>query len=264
MENENEVPSETPEIETPEVTPETPEVKAESSPAEQADKGSPPAEEHIPLSRLNKVVWQREEALRKASRLEQELEEVKRRVQKPEAKTEADPTRPNVNDPRFTSYDEYTEALAEWKVEQRIQKAQAEYNQRVQKERFDKDRKTFEGRAEKAREKFPDFDELFERAGISEAMAPTILKSESGPELAVYLARNPDVAHKLYNLEPREAAHELGKIEAKLDDLLQPKVVTDAKPPLSPVKPKGDLPDGLDDKLSPKEWQKRRAKQLGR
>jgi len=267
MENENEVP-ETPEVETPEVTPETPEVKAEPSPATPKEPVQLSEEDQV-RKRIDKIVWQREEARREreeerreVTRLRQELEQFKSRKQDTHAPV--DPTRPNVNDPRFTSYDEYTEALAEWKVEQRIKKAQEDFNQRSQKERMDGSLKSFNERADKVREKYPDYDDLFESASISEAMAPTILESENGPELAVYLAKNPDVARKLYYLTPTQAARELGKIEAKLDDLLQPKSVSEAKPPLSPVKPKGDLPDGLDDKLSPKEWQKRRLKQLGR
>jgi len=266
MENENEV-VETPEVETPEVTPETPEVKAEPSPATPKEPVQLSEEDQV-RKRIDKIVWQREEARREreeerreVTRLRQELEQVKSRKQDANP---VDPTRPNVNDPRFTSYDEYTEALAEWKVEQRINKAQADFNKRTQQERMDGSLKSFNERADKVREKYPDYDELFDSASISEAMAPTILESENGPELAVYLAKNPDVARKLYYLTPTQAARELGKIEAKLDDLLQPKSVTEAKPPLSPVKPKGEAPDGLDDKVDIKTWMKRRNKQLRR
>jgi len=267
MENENEVP-ETQEVEAPEVTPETPEVKAEPSPATPKEPVQLSEEDQV-RKRIDKIVWQREEARREreeerreVTRLRQELEQFKSRKQDTHAPV--DPTRPNVNDPRFASYDEYTEALADWRARKVLQESRDEHNKRVQHESFQKATSTFNERAAKVREKYPDYDDLFESAPISEAMAPTILESENGPELAVYLAKNPDVARKLYYLTPTQAARELGKIEAKLDDLLQPKSVSEAKPPLSPVKPKGDLPDGLDDKLSPKEWQKRRAKQLGR
>ena len=270
MENEDEVitPVVT-EVETTEVTPETPEV-AEPSPATPKEPVQLSEEDQV-RKRIDKIVWQREEARREreeerreVTRLRQELEQVKSRKQ--DSISPVDPTRPNVNDPRFTSYDEYTEALADWKVDQRFKKAQEDYNQRSQKERMDGSLKTFNERADKAREKYPDYDELFENAPISQAMAPTILESENGPELAVYLSKNPEVARKLYYLTPTQAARELGKIEAKLDDLLQPvkKSVTEAKPPLTPVKPKGDVPEGLDDKLPIGEWMKRREKQLQR
>jgi hypothetical protein len=258
MENENEAPSNTEVTESTEVKPETPEV-AESSPAAPKEPVQLSEEDQV-RKRIDKIVWQREEARREAEHWKKMAQ-----TKAPETKQESvDPNRPDVNDPRFKSYDEYTEALADWKVQGHIKRAQEEFSQRTQRERMDGALKVFNDRVEKTREKYPDYDDLFERAPISEAMAPTILESDKGPELAVYLAKNPDVARKLYNLGPREAARELGKIEAKLDDLLQPKVVSDAKPPLSPVKPKGDLPDGLDDKIDIKVWMKRRNKQIGR
>ena len=260
MENEEVV--EAPEtVETPETTVETaeaptPEV-AEPSPATPKDPVQLSEEDQV-RKRIDKIVWQREELRRENEHLRRIAEQHKA-VAVPEA---ADPTKPQIG--QFQSFEEYTEALAEWKVDSRIKKAQEDFNQRSQKEHFEKARLSYEQRADKVREKFPDYDDLFERAPISEAMAPTIMESEQGPELVVYLAKNPDVARKLFHLNPTQAARELGKIEARLDDLLQPKSVTEAKPPLNPVKPKGDVPDGLDDKLDIKTWMKRRNKQLGR
>jgi len=233
--------------------------QSESSTETQQEAAKPVEEELIPRKRLDKIVWQREEARREA-------EHWKRMAQqnKPPEQTavQEDPGKPRIE--QFDSFEKYTEALTEWKVETRIKKAQEEYNRNAQAERIRESLKGFNERADKVREKYPDYDELFERASISEAMAPTILESDQGPELVVYLSRNPDVARKLYGMGPTQAARELGKIEAKLDDLMQTKVVSDAKPPLKPVKPKGDIPTGLDDSLDIKEWMKRRNKQLGR
>lgn len=242
--------------ETPEATQQTPN-EAESSPATPKEPVQISDEDHV-RKRIDKIVWQREEARREAEHWKRMANQPKQEAQQ----VAEDPSKPRSE--QFDTFEKYTEALAEWKVESRIQKAQQEYQKRTEQERFQSSKKAFDERAEKAREKFPDYDDLFESAPISEAMAPTILESEQGPELAVYLAKNPDVARKIYNLSPREAARELGKIEAKLDDLLKPKTVTDAKPPLSPVKPKGGTAEGLDDNLDINTWMKRRNKQLGR
>lgn len=219
-----------------------------------------PSEEDQVRKRIDKIVWQREEARREAEHWKR-MAQQKPAETKPEAQ---DPTKPRADDPRFKSYDEYTEAVAEWKVEQRIKKAQEEFNKRTEHERFQESKRAFDERVLKVREKYPDFDELFDRAPISEAMAPTILESEQGPELAVYLSKNPDVARKIYNLSPTQAARELGKIEAKLDDLLQIKAVTDAPAPLRPVRPKGEGSTDPDDKDDIKTWMRKRNKQLGR
>lgn len=256
MEGENEVvdttpaPEVTPEVEAP--TPETP----ESSPDKPKEPVQLSDEDHV-RKRIDKIVWQREEARREAEHWKRMAQ------QKPEpAKQTVDQSKPQLW--QFENVEEYTEALAKWTVESRIKEAEKSFQERSQKERMETSLKSFNERADKVREKYPDYDDLFERAPISESMAPTILESENGPELVVYLSKNPDVARKLYHLNPTQAARELGKIEAKLDDLLQPKTVTDAKPPLSPVKPKGEQPSGLDDKLPIGEWMKRRNKLMGR
>ena len=247
------------EIVVPEVTPEALTPEAESSPAVQPEPVQP-SEEDLVRKRIDKIVWQREEARREAEHWKKQAQAVK-----PEPKPEfVDPNKPNVNDPKFSSYDEYTEALAEWKIEQRLQKAHSEYQTRTESEKRNESLKVFNERADKVRTKYPDYDELFENANVSEAMAGTILESENGPEIVVYLSKNPDVANRIAMLSPTQAAREIGKIEAKLDSLLVTKTVTDASPPLNPVKPKGDTDTGLSDNIDVKTWMKRRNKQLGR
>lgn len=232
------------------------------SPDPQAEAAEPVKEELIPRKRLDKIVWQREEEKRRGDYWEAEAKKLKApKETTPEA---VDPGKPNVNDPKWKSYDEFTEALAEWKVEQRIQKAHQEFSQRTANERRQESLNTFKERSEKVKEKYPDYDELFEDATISEAMAEPIMESESGPEIVVYLAKNPEVAKTLSKMSPIAAAREIGKIEAKLDDLLQTKIITDAKPPLKPVRPKGEVTTGLDDNLDIKTWMRNRNKQLGR
>lgn len=246
----------------PEVNEPAPTPTPDPSPEPQPEPAEPVAEELIPRKRLDKIVWQREEEKRRADYWEAEAK--KSKAPKEEAPQAVDQSKPNVNDPKWKSYDEFTEALAEWKVEQRIQKAHQEFSHRTEKERRQEALNTFKERSEKVKEKYPDYDELFQDATISQAMADPIMESESGPEIVVYLAKHPEVAKILSKLSPIAAAREIGKIEAKLDDLLQPKTVTDAKPPLKPVKPKGEVPNGLDDSLDIKEWTRRRNKQLGR
>lgn len=258
MENEGEVPTEVT-TEVPETAQEsTQEAQPPESPPEAPQEPAKPVEDElIPRKRLDKVVWQREE-------LRRENEHLRQLAQQPKETPQAtvDPTKPVPN--QFEDWEQYTQALAEWTVGSTLKKAQEEHRKRSEQERFISTKRAFDDRAAKVRAKHPDYDELFESAPISEAMAPTILESEQGPELAMYLAKNPEVARKIYHLSPTQAARELGKIEAKLDDLMKPVSVTNAKPPLSPAKPKGAIPDGLDDSLPMDVWMKRRNKQLGR
>lgn len=246
----------------PEVTEPAPTPISDPSPEPQPEPAEPVAEELIPRKRLDKIVWQREEEKRRGDYWEAEAKKLKAPKETPAEVI--DPGKPNVNDPKWKSYDEFTEALAEWKVEQRIQKAHQEFTQRTEKERRQEALNTFKERSEKVKDKYPDYDDLFENATISQAMADPIMDSEAGPEIVVYLSKNPEIAKTISKLSPIAAAREIGKIEAKLDDLLQPKTVTDAKPPIKPVKPKGEVTSGLDDSLDIKTWMRNRNKQLGR
>jgi dsDNA-binding SOS-regulon protein len=257
MENEGEVPTEVTEVpETAqEPTQETP--VSESSPENQPEAAKPVEDELIPRKRLDKVVWQREE-------LRRENEHLRQLAQQPKEPPQATVDQSKPVPGQYQDWETYTAALAEWSVTSTLKKAQDEHRIRSEKERFISTKRAFDERAAQVRSKHPDYDELFESAPISEAMAPTILESEQGPELAMYLAKNPDVARKIYHLSPTQAARELGKIEAKLDGLMKPVTVTNATPPLSPAKPKGAIPDGLDDSLPMDVWMKRRNKQLGR
>lgn len=257
---------------TPAEAPQEPEsseapTQPESSPETQQEAAEP-VDELIPRKRLDKVVWQREEERRKNLELQRKLEELQA---KPKAETPKpnDPTKPTPQwNPKtgqpFETWDEYTESLADWKFEQRFTRLRQDAEERAKKEAMAKSRAEFDKRVAKVRQKYPDFDEHFENAIISEPMGRAILDSEQGPELVVYLAQNPEIAEKLYSLGGSAAAREIGKLEAKLDDLLQDKTTTDAPAPIKPVKGKSEASNDPKDTDDIKSWMKKRNKQLGR
>jgi hypothetical protein len=94
----------------------------------------------------------------------------------------------------------------------------------------------FVERAEDAKAKIPDFDATFEtfaRAGgqFAPHVVEELHESEHGPVLAYQLAKNPRLAAELNAMSPRDAAREIGRLEAKVS-LPQPKKQTQAPPPL--------------------------------
>jgi hypothetical protein len=241
--------------------------EAESSP-DKPKVSAQTSDEDGARKRINKLVWQREEAKREADYWRSQAQRQAQQTTPPEQPKPSNDGRPNVNDPRWKTYEEYTEALAEWtadrKIEARLKVEQERSVQTSKQRRMAEAMETFNERAEKVREKYPDYDELFDSALISEAMAEPILGSDSGPEIAVYLAKNPDVAKRLYRLDPTSAAREIGKIEAKLDDLLQENTVSNAPPPMKPIRPKGEVSNQLSDKMDIQTWMKVRGKQVGK
>lgn len=93
-------------------------------------------------------------------------------------------------------------------------------------------------RIEEFREKVKDFDATL-KAAPSLKVAPIvedlILESEKSAHLVYHLAKNPDRLAKLNAMSERDAAREIGRIEARLS-LPNPKTQTKAPPPKAPPK----------------------------
>ncbi len=155
---------------------------------------------------------------------------------KPKAETPPpanDPTsRPKVED--FETYDDFTEALTDWKLDQRDQKRDAT-------QRAEAQATTWQQRAAAAKESLPDFERVLSEstAPMTKDMAEVLRDSEHGPALAYHLAKNPAEAERIARLSPLAAARELGRIEATLSapkaPAAAPKKVTSAPTPPTPI-----------------------------
>ena len=131
----------------------------------------------------------------------------------------------------FDSALDYADALADYKVNQKIAAREAEkYRTTIET--------TYDTRAEKARDKYDDFDDVVLNPDlrITDAMADVIKESEVGPEVAYYLGTNPKEADRIANLSPLSQAREIGKLEAALSANPPAKKVTSAPAPISPVR----------------------------
>jgi hypothetical protein len=104
-------------------------------------------------------------------------------------------------------------------------------------------------RAEELKARVPDFDEAIEGfARLGGKFEPHVIEelqfSEYGPLLAYQLAKNPQKAAELNAMSARDAAREIGRLEAKVT-LPQPKKQTQAPPPIKPpsggASPKPDI-----------------------
>lgn len=93
---------------------------------------------------------------------------------------------------------------------------------------------TWDDMKSEARERIPDFDSVVtDRTPIHPRLAPLIVESEQGADIAYWLGKNPEAARKLYQqfeTAPQRALVELGRIEAKLS-APPPKSVTKAPAP---------------------------------
>ena len=184
----------------------------------------------------------------KAQALEQEKEywrEQALRTQKtpqekkPEAEAKA-AGKPDAS--KFENHDEYVEALADWKVEQRLLAEKQKTREEALKEEFRTKSQTHLERVEKFSGEHDDFDEVVESVNhipISGPVQDVILNSEFGPELMYELAKNPTEYARICKLSPAAAGVALGKIEARFqkpseEKPTEPKV-TKAPAPIKPV-----------------------------
>lgn len=240
--------------ETPtDVTAVKPEAEATSQP--QGEKTDPPKKEGGVAKRIKELVEERNAWREQARRNQGITQEDRKEVSqgKPEAA-------------KFESYEAYLDALADWKVEQRLaerdQKSKEETSKRERVERLQKAREGFEDRAEKFREAHDDFDEVaFDDAvPVSEAMAEAIFDSELGPELLYHLGQNQKEAARISRLSPFAAAREIGKLEVQLKTPA-PKRPSNAPEPITPVGGKEKVVTDME-KIPISEWMQRRKEQL--
>jgi hypothetical protein len=138
---------------------------------------------------------------------------------------------PSINE--FDTPEAYAEALAEHKA----QKMLTEREQRRQEAEL---YAQHQERVEAAVEKYDDFMEVVTnpRVPFTTVMAQTIMASETGPEVAYFLGRNPDEAKRISRLSPFLQAKEIGRLEAKLADAPPVKKPSSAPAPISPVTPR--------------------------
>lgn len=142
---------------------------------------------------------------------------------------------------KFTDYNEYVEALAEWKADQKIETKLAE-REKVQAEKSaaEKRAQAWRESTEAVQKEMPDFNEVIEAAAdtpISNHLREIMDESDNRAKLLYHFAKNPDVVEKLNAMSPTAAAREVGRIEVAFDRPATPpveKVEEETPPP--PVK----------------------------
>jgi len=131
---------------------------------------------------------------------------------------------------QFASNEDYVEALADQRAEQKI----AERDQRRQQAEI---LETYHDKEEEVRAKYDDFEQVAYNPNlpITTVMAQSIQASDNGPEVAYHLGANPREAERISRLSPIMQAKEIGKIEAQLTANPPIKKTSNAPAPILPV-----------------------------
>lgn len=240
---------------SPQVEAETPEAveNQETKEPEQTETTEDDDSDSLPngvKKRIDKLTRQKYEAQAELNRLKAEFEALK-------AQSAPKAVEPQMSD--FDNFDDYTEALAEYKFNQ---KAQAQQQQASQQQQAQKVAQDWQSKVEKVRAIAPDFDEAFANVAeitFAQSTLDAVAGHEKGAEIAYLLGKDPVKAYQIASLPPMQQLIAIGEIAAKTN-LTKPKTVTNAPPPVKPVSGKSSIVDP--NSLSMKEWVAYRNKQL--
>ena len=203
--------------------------------------GEPPKEpsrDRRAEKRIASLTRKNEELLTRLGRLEGIVEVTASRPQQQAAEADAKP-QPN----QFKSYDDYVEALTDWKTDQKLsarEKQQAEQgrNQEARSKVDERNARVAERLAE-AGTAIEDFDEVMEtitnpRFPVSTAMRDYLEDCEHPAHMAQWMAENREEARRIYGMNSVMAVRELDKVAAKVAPKTQPKT-SSAPPPVPTV-----------------------------
>lgn len=213
--------------------------------------------------RFDKITRQKYEAIQQSESLEKQNKELQAKLDAiPEA---PEPTLEN-ND-----YDDeaYTKAVTAQLVDSGVKKAmaeqEAERQQGLDRQSQETISREFAGREAQFSSSVEDYDAVAKNGmlPINDVMAHVIKTSDNGPAIAYHLGKHPDEAYNISNMDQYSAQKALIQIEMGFK---KPQLVSEAPAPMdvSVSGQGGGGSIGLSDDLSSEEWQRRRAKQLGR
>lgn len=183
--------------------------------------------------------------------------------------TTAAPAPASQDKPKFDDYldiEAYADALTDWKLE----RAEAKRTQQSQVQNV---QQTYGQKLQAFKADHPDFDEVMEDADedvtFAQATLQTIQESDIGPEVAYFLAKNPESAERISKLSIASQIKEIGKLEERLskkqaDAPAPAKKVSAAPAPIKPTTAKASVKsaDLSDPNLSVADFNRIRAEQI--
>ena len=226
---------------------EPPKVEADKQEDEDDDSSLPNGVK----KRIDKVTRQKYEAIAESNRLKAEIEQLRAQIA---PKQEA----PDIS--QFDTLDDYVEAVAEYKLNQKTQTAQSQHAQQTQAQAQAQD---WVSKVEKVRSVAPDFDAVFNNVASIE-FAPMALEAVAqhpkGAEIAYMLGKDVSEAYRIAALPPSQQLMAIGELAARTN-VPKPKTVSTAP---APVKPVGSSSGGKKsiNEMSDKEYSEFRANQI--
>lgn len=163
---------------------------------------------------------------------------------------------------QYETYEDFVEALADWRFEQRETAKQTADRTKTVNE-------TYASKVAAAKEQYPDYDEVIESLRditVANVTIEAIRESEVSAELSYYLGQHIDEARKLQTLSVPAQLKEIGRIEARLEKApVTTKRISSAPTPIKPTGANDSTkPKNLDDPEVWIEQERKRVAALGR
>ena len=135
---------------------------------------------------------------------------------------------------QYANVDDYVEAMADWKLDQREKESANRQAQDRDKGIVTKTENIYSEAA-----KLPGFDrEAFDDLPLTPAIAAAIIDSDVPAKVMAFMSANPEEVDRIAKLSPARQSAEIGKLEAKLASA--PKV-SNAPAPMKPVGARGNV-----------------------
>lgn len=141
--------------------------------------------------------------------------------------------------PKFIPLEDFDGSYEDWLVAKTRHEINWDNDQKqitVQSSAVDQ---TYFNRCNKANENIPDLQETINTTQLpryDDSVVTAVKKSDLGPQIIYYLAKNPAEAVRLAQMDPGLAIMEIGSFREKINTSIQPKTkkATGAPPPINP------------------------------
>lgn len=183
------------------------------------DKGEKRAKKPI-SERMSELVSQRKAAETEAQQAKREAAELRARLEAMSAQAAPVKEEPRPDRSKFANDEEYIEAVAEWKADQRLAKREQEQAEARAKAEREQLVKSWQTAQQRARAEIDDYDDVIKASDVNLPghLHQAILESDVGPHLAYYFAKHPDEAKRYNAMSPTKALRELGRLEDRLEE----------------------------------------------
>ena len=233
--------------------------KVEAPPASEVKQESRAGESGTPERQAQQQAKPKKTAEERIAELEATIEKIRKGAEakrqpspepKPQAKAPEQYTRPKPTTedktadgkPKYETYDDYIEDLADWKAEQREAKSAREREERKLSE-------AFQSKIEEARKRYPNLDEVVQPAvdsiladkAIPPAVKEVLNESDVLPDLLFTIASDEAEMQKFMEMA-RKTPGKAIRFIALTESLIAEELTKAAKPAAEPVKPKTSAP----------------------